>query len=199
MTRFVSTSIALFCALALFACIAFIGCGRPEGNANANGNTALTSPTPSTVVDCQTAGHDAIMKAIYDALSNNKTYGPQEWQFNITENGKKVTIIGWSPDYVDITKLVTTTAMGCTVDAVNFVGKAPDLGANYRLIRACPTGYVPCGDICIPAGEYCMIRNDTPSTSPYSCTMIGTPPPSPDPVPTSNVNGGGNGNVNKPK
>src|SRR5438552_16513501 len=130
MTRSVSTSIALFCALSLFASLASIGCGGTQTNTNANTNIALTSPTPSTTSDCNTKSHDEILKAIYDAIGNNKTYGPQEWQFNITESTKKLTIIGWSPDYVAIAKLVGDTAVGCTVDASNFFATAPELGAN---------------------------------------------------------------------
>jgi len=177
MNRSVSTSIALFCALSLFAGFASFGCGGTQTNTNTN--TALMSPAPSTTVDCNSSGHDAILKAVYDAIT--KTYGPQEWQFNITENGKKLTIIGWSPDYIAIRKLVGDTAIGCTVDGNNFVAKFSDLGPDFRLIRACPTGYAPCGDICIPIGDFCQVLAGPAYASPFTCTLTGTPPPSPSP------------------
>ena len=185
MTRFVSISITLFCALVLFGTIAFIGCGGPQGNVN----TALTSPTPPVAtVDCNSATHDDILRAIYKAIDKNCTYAKQEWQFNITEKTKTVTIIGWSADYVDIAKLVGDTATNCTIASNNFVAKPPDLGGNFRLIRSCANGYAPCGDVCIPVGEYCNITGVDAAQSPYACTGGPSPSPSssssPGPSPT---------------
>jgi hypothetical protein len=190
MTRSVSTPIALLGALAVFSALAFMGCGGQQANSNSNTNSSLGTPAPAVTVDCNdpTSSHDKIMDTIYKAIGSKEKYAVQEWQFNITENNKQVKIVGWSPDYVDIANLVIATAVNCQVSYNGtFVPKAPDLDPNNRLIRACAPGYVPCGDICIPIGDFCRVTSDSPAGSPYTCTLTGTPNPSPSssPAPTT--------------
>ena len=173
MKRPVQTTIALFTLLVLLAAmLGFMAC---NSSTNSNANALTGSPTPTPVVDCSTATHQQILKTIYDVISNSK-YAAQQYQFNITESGKVVTIIGWSPDYVAITSLVTATVKGCSVNTNNFKAAYCDLDSNFRIIRTCAPGYYPCGDICIMVGEICNLWTaDGPGGSdPHNCNVSNT-------------------------
>jgi hypothetical protein len=189
MTRFVSTSIALFCSLALFASMALIGCGRPEGNTgNANGftntPTPVNTPTPPLIVNCGaiTTTNDQIVKAIYDAIGAS-AYAEERKQFNITAIKPKVGIVGWSINKDQIVAIARGVATGCIIpDPDNFSDSKPTLGANYQQRIACPSGYGPCGDICIRVGEQCNVLNG-PAPSPACYYVPASPTPTPTPTP----------------
>ncbi len=144
-------------AITLSVVFGAIGCGGP-GNTSTNSGTPSPSPSPKpAVVDCNTAGHDDILKAIYGEIENTKGLPEQLWQFNITEAQKTVTIVGYSAQRDDILQIVTNVAKGCTVSAGNFVVKREDLGSQYRATWSCQPGYFACGDVCIPNGETCKL------------------------------------------
>ena len=71
MNRPFSTSMAIFCLLALAVAISINGCGSPPGTGS-NNTAAKGSPTPTstpavTSINCGDAGanHTAILSAIY--------------------------------------------------------------------------------------------------------------------------------------
>lgn len=192
MTRFVSTSAALFIVSALFVLLALVGCGGPQSN----GNTATSSPPKMLTADCANQAPDLILKTIYDEITKNTDYAKQEFQFNITVGSgtpKDVTIIGWSTDrqlILDVINRTAPSSAGCRVVPDGFVASKGDLNSNYQMKMSCPPHFGPCGDICIPEGELCKITGLASAASGYTCvpttssTPTGSPTPSPVPTPT---------------
>ena len=195
MTRFVSTSIALFCFLGLFALFAFFGCTGSPGNGNANANSALSTPSTATV-NCAAVSttNDQIVNAIYAAIANSP-YSKEIDQFNITANRPDVKIIGWSTHTTEIIALAKSVATGCIIpdSKSNFANSNANLAANYQQRLGCPPEHGPCGDICIPIGEPCRVTSGPASQPSWSCVPAGTPSPSP----TSSPGGSTAATVNK--
>jgi len=109
----------------------------------------------------------------------------QEWQFNITAAAasKQVTITGWSTLRGQIIPAVQSAAAGCNVNVDNFVYDRS--GLDRRLRVGCPSGYAPCGDICVPVGDPCKITLEThaaPGTAPVCAPETAAPTPGKQPA-----------------
>ena len=196
MKRPIGISIALFCVLVTLAgTLGFMACGTQQMNTNGS----LASPSPSAaLVDCTTQSPDAILKAIYDELAKSK-YADQEWQFNITVDANKViSIKGYSAGQADIINIVKTVAPACSMSsnmANTFTNSFCNMPVNFRLIRTCPQGYYPCGDVCIMQGEPCKITSEGPTSSINTNTNTtanrcanSTMTPTPSPIATAKAN-----------
>ena len=185
MTRFLSTSIELFCCLALFAMLALIGCSSGS-NGNANGS-ANTSPKTILEVDCMTGNPSSaqIQDAIYAGMLG-KPYAAEIDHFNISaRNPPVVKIVGWSAYKTEIINLAKSAAKGCTIDASALAdnGQTPCSVDQERI--GCPSGYGPCGDICIPEGELCKVTNRPVPSPGWYCVPKPTPRPSASPTSTA--------------
>jgi hypothetical protein len=180
MTRSVSTSSALLCALALFAPLVFISCRSQQTGVNSNG-TGTATPKSTLAVDCNAGSttNDQIVKAIYDALSPN--YSKEFDQFNITASKPDVKIVGWSTNKTQIVQLAQGAATGCVIKDSQFANSEAGLSANYQQRIGCPPGTGPCGDICIPVGEPCKVTSDTVKPPNWDCTAVPSPTPTPTP------------------
>jgi hypothetical protein len=129
-----------------------------------------------------------VVDAIY-AVIKQQPYNKEMWQFNITAKDDSVTkkkvvkIIGWSAYRSDIESIVKAAAVGCEYNLTDFVAVRDALPTPFRI--SCGPGTAPCGDICIPYGDYCKLTQleARPPTTPVS-----SPTGSPTPAPTTKTN-----------
>lgn len=146
----------------LFILALMTGCGGPQGNTNAL-LTATPTPTPEPPqVDCTKSPTDQeLLDGIYTMLAfKHPDAVKQEWQFNVTARAatKQVTITGWSNLRGPIIEDTQYAAKNCAVDYTNFKYDRSELDPRFRV--GCPSGYAPCGDICVPVGDPCKITSE---------------------------------------
>ena|SRR5688572_22416117 len=155
--RSIRTSLASLFVFGLFLCT--ISCSPSENTNNANGSTVTPSPSPTaspspTPVDCTKATPGEIVKTIYRELEPMKL-GKSAFNFNISAKAPpELNIIGWSDRKADIMAAIGKAAPACTIDDQYFYDNESDFKPPYQRV-ACPGGYMPCGDICIPTTQSC--------------------------------------------
>lgn len=194
------TLIAL-CVLAVAIGIFGLACGKMEGN-NINANVTA-SPTPTTD-PCAT-----MVDSIYGKLVKDPDIYPVVKQINISATAGAVTVTGWvnTPAiYAKVLDIVKGSSCVKSVDSSKFYGCAPGQPVQPDNLGGCGSGYVRCGDICVP--DHCFwneapASGTTPTPVPTpsgatSCSLTPTPTPSTNSntTPGNNTNTKSNSNSN---
>jgi hypothetical protein len=162
--------IALGCVLV--GTIALMACDQAQNRTVSNAGPSATkatvtgTPTP-TPLECGKSDAPGIRAHVYNVLEENKDYIREEFQWNISVTGdpastKKITIIGWSKNYVDIRDKIRDNTNGCDLDIESkFTQTRDELmaidGGRYAYPQNCQQGCVPCGDICLCDGTACKV------------------------------------------
>lgn len=111
---------------------------------------------------CDTPDDKAIVTEIYAKLSNDKVLAKQIPHINVTSYLGAVKIIGWADNQNDYAKVQSIAAEVDCVRLVNvnkFWEVPPPADSPLRSANGCASGTKPCGDICIPSGDTCSIKN----------------------------------------
>jgi hypothetical protein len=167
-----------------------LACGRPASDTNTN---VTTSPTPSPD-PCAGVPDDFIRYAIYGQIDKDITI--PRLQINVWVEKGVVTLTGFVNDDAQKAKVIGIAEnTKCVVKPVNvdkFYGCLPGTPVQPDNLGGCGTGWVRCGDICVP--DHCF-WNDAPSASttptpvpsPSGTACPRTPTPTPTPGNNSNT------------
>lgn len=117
---------------------------------------------PAAAQSCDTPDDKAIVTEIYAKLANDKTLAKQIPHINVMSTLGVVKIFGWTDTKVDFVKVQDIAAEVDCVRLVN-VNKLddvpPPLDSPLRSSNGCASGTKQCGDVCIPSGDTCSIKN----------------------------------------
>lgn len=111
---------------------------------------------------CDTPDDKAIVTEIYAKLSNDRVLAKQIPHINVTSYLGAVKIMGWADNQNDYAKVQSIASEVDCVRLVNvnkFEEVPPPADSPLRSSNGCATGTKPCGDVCIPSGDTCSIKN----------------------------------------
>lgn len=117
---------------------------------------------PAAAQSCDTPDDKAIVTEIYAQIANDRTLAKQIPHISVMSTLGVVKIIGWADSKADFLKVQTIAAEVDCVRLVNvnkFEEIPPPLDSPLRSSNGCASGTKPCGDVCIPSGDTCSIKN----------------------------------------
>lgn len=117
---------------------------------------------PAAAQSCDTPDDKAIVTEIYAKLANDKVLAKQIPHINITSYLGVVRIMGWADnqnDYAKVQSIVSGVNCVRLVNINKFEEVPPPADSPLRSSNGCASGTKPCGDVCIPSGDTCSIKN----------------------------------------
>ena len=117
---------------------------------------------PVNAQSCDTPDDKAIVTEIYAKLANDRTLARQIPHINVTSSLGVVKIIGWADSKGDYDRVQAIAAGVDCVRLLNvnkFEEVPPPPDSPLRSSNGCASGTKPCGDVCIPSGDTCSIKN----------------------------------------
>ncbi|HQZ96758.1 MAG TPA: BON domain-containing protein [Pyrinomonadaceae bacterium] len=154
-------SLAKFALFLIVAAVITTGCSAPSDQ---NKNTASTNKSNTPVLQTTPTCDDAEITSLLEKTYSSPPFAADSMYFNYFSKGCVVTLYGGVSSASIRQQAILAAEDTKGVSKVITDKFYPNTTTTSKPIPgscACPDGYKPCGDICIPNGDQCNIKGET--------------------------------------